>query len=89
MKKIVHVIMNLNIGGTELMLKRLVVHSDQKEQFEHIVITLTDLGVMGPELQNRGITIHSLGMKSLPTLPLTFLKLQRLLKNIQPDVVQT
>lgn len=89
MKKIVHVIMSLNIGGAELMLKRLVVHSHQKENFQHIVITLTDLGVMGPELQNRGITVHSLGMKSLPTVPLIFLKLQRLLKEIQPDVVQT
>lgn len=95
MKKIVHVIMSLNIGGAELMLKRLVLHSHQREQFEHIVITLTDLGVMGPELQNRGIRVyslgivHSLGMKSLPTLPLIFLKLQRLLKKIQPDVVQT
>lgn len=88
-KKIVHVIMSLNIGGAELMLKRLVLHSHQKEQFEHIVITLTDLGVMGPELQDRGITVHSLGMKSLTTVPLIFLKLQRLLKKIQPDVVQT
>lgn len=89
MKKIVHIIMSLNIGGAELMLKRLVLHSHQKEKFEHIVITLTDLGVMGPELQNRGIRVYSLGMKSLPTLPLIFLKLQRLLKEIQPDVVQT
>lgn len=88
-KKIVHVIMSLNIGGAELMLKRLVLHSHQKEQFEHIVITLTDLGVMGPELQNRGIMVHTLGMKSMSTVPLIFLKLQRLLKKIQPDVVQT
>lgn len=88
-KKIVHVIMSLNIGGAELMLKRLVLHSHQNKQFEHIIITLTDLGVMGPELQNEGITVHSLGMKSLPTLPLIFLKLQKLLKKIQPDVVQT
>lgn len=88
-KKIVHVIMSLNIGGAELMLRRLVLHSHQKEQFEHIVITLTDLGVMGPELQNRGIMVHTLGMKSLSTVPLIFLKLQRLLKKIQPDVVQT
>lgn len=87
--KIVHVIMSLNIGGAELMLKRLVLHSHQKEQFEHIVITLTDLGVMGPELQNEGIIVHTLGMKSLPTVPLIFLKLRRLLKEIQPDVVQT
>lgn len=89
MKKIVHVIMSLNIGGAELMLKRLVLHSHQKEQFEHIVVTLTDLGVMGPELQNKGIMVHSLGMKSLTTSPLIFIKLQRLLKKIQPDVVQT
>ena len=89
MKKIVHIIMSLNIGGAELMLKRLVLHSHQKEQFEHIIITLTDLGAMGPELQNEGITVHTLGMKSISTVPLIFLKLQRLLKKIQPDVVQT
>lgn len=87
--KIVHIIMSLNIGGAELMLKRLVLHSHKKEQFEHIVITLTDLGVMGPELQNAGVIVHTLGMKSLPTVPLIFLKLRRLLKKIQPDVVQT
>lgn len=87
--KIVHIIMSLNIGGAELMLKRLVLHSHQKEQFEHIIITLTDLGVMGPELQNAGVIVHTLGMKSLPTVPLIFLKLQRLLKKIKPDVVQT
>ncbi|WP_201566382.1 glycosyltransferase family 4 protein [Psychrobacter immobilis] len=87
--KIVHVIMSLNIGGAELMLKRLVLNSHQKEKFEHTVITLTDLGVMGPELQNKGIMVHTLGMKSLSTVPLVFLKLQRLLKKIQPDVVQT
>lgn len=87
--KIVHVIMSLNIGGAELMLRRLVLHSHKKKQFEHIIITLTDLGVMGPELQNEGIMVHTLGMKSLSTVPLIFLKLQRLLKKIQPDVVQT
>lgn len=89
MKKIVHIIIGLNVGGAELMLKRLVLHSHQKKQFEHIVITLTDLGIIGPELQNEGIIVHSLGMKSLTAVPVVFFKLKNLLKNIQPDVVQT
>lgn len=88
-KKIVHIIIGLGVGGAELMLKRLVLNSSKKGQFEHVIISLTDLGVIGPELQNRGITVYSLGMKSLTTLPLIFLKLQKLLKKIQPDVVQT
>lgn len=87
--KIVHIIIGLNIGGAELMLKRLVIQSSQKKQFEHVIISLTDIGVIGPDLQNEGITVYSLGMKSALSLPNILYKLRKLIKKIQPDIVQT
>lgn len=89
MKKIVHVIIGLNVGGAELMLQRLILNSSNKEHFEHCVISLTDLGIIGPELQEQEIDVYSLEMTSLSSLPLTLFKLKKLLKKLKPDVVQT
>lgn len=88
-KKIVHVIIGLNVGGAELMLQRLVLNSSKKEQFEHCVISLTDLGVIGSKLQEHGIKVYNLGMNSFSSLPLTLIKLRGLIKKINPDIVQT
>lgn len=74
--KIVHVSVGLNVGGAELMLKRLVLHSQKKGKFQHSVISLTDLGVVGLMLQDQGITVHSLGMKSVASMPRTFFVLE-------------
>lgn len=87
--KIVHVIIGLNVGGAELMLQRLVVNSNRKAQFEHSVISLTDLGIIGTQLRQEGIEVYSLGMKSLATVPATFFKLKNLLNKLKPDAVQT
>ena len=89
MIKIVHIIIGLNIGGAELMLKRLVIHSQEKKQFQHSVISLTDIGVIGTELKNKGVPVYSLGMQSAVSTPNVLLKLRRQLKELQPDVVQT
>lgn len=88
-KKIAHIIIGLNVGGAELMLQRLVLNSSKKDQFEHCVISLTDLGFIGPQLQEHGIKVYSLGMDSLSSLPFILYKLRSLLKEIKPDVVQT
>lgn len=89
MKKIVHIIIGLNVGGAELMLQRLVLNSSKKGHFEHYVISLTDLGIIGPKLREQGIKVYSLGMTSLSSLPFTVYKLRRLIKKLEPDVVQT
>ncbi|PNK60505.1 glycosyltransferase family 4 protein [Psychrobacter sp. FDAARGOS_221] len=90
MIKVVHIIIGLNVGGAELMLKRLVTHSSQQSnEFKHIIISLTDLGIIGKQLQHEGIAIHYLGMSSLKSLPKTIYQLQNLLKKMKPDVVQT
>lgn len=89
MKKIVHIIIGLKVGGAELMLKRLVLHSNEKNKFRHSVVSLTDLGVIGTELKQQGVDVYSLEMNTLSSLPLVFLKLRKLLKELNPDVVQT
>lgn len=89
MKKVIHIIIGLNVGGAELMLKRLVLHSQAKGEFNHEVISLTDLGVIGQQLEAQGISVYTLGMTSVLSLPVVYFRLKKLLKKIKPDVVQT
>lgn len=89
MKKIVHIIIGLTAGGAELMLERLILSSSKHQQFEHSVISLTNLDVVGPRLKNNGIKVYCLNMTSLSSTPLILFKLRSLIKKIKPDVVQT
>jgi len=77
------------MNGAELMLKRLVLNSQQNEEFQHSVVSLTDIGVIGIELKNKGIPIYTLDMTSILSISRTFMRLRSLLKDIRPDVVQT
>jgi len=88
-KKIVHIIIGLNVGGAELMLKRLVLYSQQKGKFSHEVISLTDLGVIGKDLKEAGIRVYTLNMSSLLSIFSIYFSLKKLLKEIKPDIVQT
>lgn len=87
--KVTHIIIGLNVGGAELMLKRLVESHSSTPGIEHDIVSLTDLGVIGPELAAGGIKIYCLGMTSIAAFPKAFFKLRRLLKQLKPDVVQT
>ena len=89
MKKVVHVIIGLNVGGAELMLKRLVLNSQQKGNFHHEVISLTDLGVIGQDLKEAGISVYTLNMSSVLSLFSIYFSLKKLLNEIKPDIVQT
>jgi len=85
-KKIVHVITGLNNGGAEGVLTRLCLNG---QDFEHVVISLTDLGKYGPQLLEAGIKVH--GLKMSPGRP-SFRKLfelSKLIKNENPFLVQT
>lgn len=89
MIKITHIIIGLNVGGAELMLKRLVLSSHEKKEFHHSVISLTDIGIIGAELNSKGVPVYSLGMQSALSIPNILLKVRKLLRVLQPDVVQT
>jgi glycosyltransferase involved in cell wall biosynthesis len=87
--KIVHIIIGLEVGGAELMLKRLIESSRGAERYCHIVVSLTELGVIGAQMRAAGIQTHALGMKSAAGLPLALVRLTRLIRRLGPDIVQT
>ena len=87
--KVLHIIIGLNIGGAEIMLKRLIESQTSKFKIHHIVVSLTDKGVLGDLLIEQGITVHKLGMSSIFKVPSVFLKLRRVLQMTQPDLVHT
>lgn len=87
--KVVHVIIGLNVGGAELMLKRLVESHRVQPSIGHSVISLTDRGVLGEQLAKQGVAVHCLGMSSISKGPATFFKLRKLLQTLRPDVVHT
>lgn len=87
--KIVHVIVGLNVGGAELMLNRLLRAHEGNAEYEHCVISLTTLGKIGLELEQRGVKVLALGMRDFWSVVPKFLLLRRLLAAQKPDIVQT
>ena len=83
---ITHIISNLNRGGAEGVLFRLSV-SDKKN--EHIIISLTNEGFYGPILKSSGIKVYTLNIDSKKIRLKDFLMLFKLLKNINPNIIQT
>ena len=87
--KVIHIIIGLNIGGAEMMLKRLVESHLGNSSFQHIVVSLTDVVKIGPQLQSKGVEVYSLGMRTTFGIPLVLWRLVRLIRSIRPDIVQT
>lgn len=87
--KIVHVIVGLNVGGAELMLYRLCRGLSVNTNDEHMVISLTTLGEVGPMLQARGISVIPLGMSGIFGALHGLIRLVRELRHAKPDIVQT
>jgi glycosyltransferase involved in cell wall biosynthesis len=85
--RIMHVVTGLGLGGAEVMLERLLQASDPAA-LSHEVVSLTDLGVVGERIQRLGIRTHALGMTRAPS-PAKVLRLARLIRRFDPDVVQT
>ena len=86
--KIVHLIMELNTGGAEQMLCKLVTHMDRKA-FRPLVVSMTDRGPVGEKLASEGVPVLELGMRLGRPAPGGLLKLCRLLRKPDPDVLQT
>lgn len=86
--KITFVITNLAAGGAEIMLLRLLQQLD-RTRFTPTVVSLIGLGEIGPHIQALGISVHTLGMSRGMPNPLMVLRLVKLLRQLQPDVVHT
>ncbi len=85
---VVHIISGLGQGGAETVLQRLVTAPGGR--CVHTVISLGDEGVFGSRLRGAGVAVHVLNMKeSAWAGPRGLWRLYRLLRQLQPDVVQT
>ncbi len=87
--KVLHVIVGLNVGGAEMMLKRLIESHRDNPEYRHVVVSLTDKGILGAQFQSKGVEVYSLGMRSSFDIPLVIWRLVRLIHVIRPDIVQT
>ena len=87
--RVFHIIVGLNVGGAELMLKRLVESNRKSSIYRHSVISLTDLGKIGLQLQALGIEVRVLGMQSSLDIPRVLWQLMRIIKKKRPDIIQT
>lgn len=72
-----------------MMLKRLVESHLGNPTYQHVVVSLSDVGNLGPQFQDKGVEVHSLGLRYAAGVPLTLWRLVRLIRVTKPDVVQT
>ncbi len=87
--RVAHVITDLDVGGAERMLAKLVAGADPA-RLRHSVISLLPPGKTADEIRAAGVKVASLGMRrgGLPA-PGAILRLVRLLRAERPDVVQS
>ena len=63
--KVIHIIIGLDVGGAELMLKRLIESHQGNPNYRHSVISLTLAGKVGAQLQDIGVDVRALGKTNL------------------------
>ena len=86
--RITHIINDLDIGGAEIMLFRILEKLVEKN-YQLRVISLSDQGNISEKIMELGIPTHDLGIKKWLTLPEKIIILWKLLKEEKQDIVQT
>jgi glycosyltransferase involved in cell wall biosynthesis len=84
--KVLHIITAFDDGGAQAVLYRFVT-ADKKN--DHHVISLMDIGSYGDRLIKLGIPVYSLEMPGAKLTIGGLRKLHRLVKQIDPDAIQT
>ncbi len=82
------IITNLATGGAEMMLHKLLQNID-RSRFQPTVISMMGKGEIGPRIEALGIPVYTLGMRRGIPNPWVAVRLARLLRRLQPDVVHT
>lgn len=85
---ILHIISNLDTGGAEIMLYRLLSILD-RERFEPGVISLTGIGPVGKRIERLGVPVLALNMRRNLPNPFDFFGLARWCRRSKADIVQT
>lgn len=86
--EILHIITGLGVGGAEMMLFRLLAHS-QKVGTPTAVLSLTELGHVGKKIERLKVPVFSLELKpgQIPG-PLTLFRLLNIVYQLRPRVIQ-
>jgi glycosyltransferase involved in cell wall biosynthesis len=85
--KVLHIINDLSIGGTEIMLCKLLSRTN-RSLFEPAVISLNGVGALGARIRELGISVESLGLKSTVGNSLSLVRLARSARRISPQLIQ-
>jgi len=88
MMKILHLITDLDTGGAETMLLRLLSRLD-REAFEIEVGSLTSVGPIGKRIEALGIPVWALGMRRGIPGPGALYRFYRRLQDHPPELIQT
>jgi len=87
-KRVTHIITGLATGGAEKMLTKLVCASDS-QSYETVVISLTDKGTLGQNISDCNIKVYSLEMSSGRPSIGALLRLVKLIRHLEPDLIMS
>jgi len=86
--KVLHIITGLTKGGAENTLYRLCIASKNKG-IKNYVVSLTNKGEIGQNLETEGIYVYNLNLKKNIFFFFKIFSLKKIIKQIDPDIVQT
>lgn len=84
LKRVIHIIDSLRRGGAETLL---VNYIHGLEEHQNIIVTLFDTNDFEEELP--GVEYYPLGYRSPLSMPKTVLKLHKLIKKLQPNIIHS
>lgn len=84
---VVHIITGLSIGGAEMMLYKLLCATD-RTNFDPAVVSLRDRGALGKKIEDLGIAVYTLGINPVCPTPSAFWRLVKLVRRLQPHIIQ-
>lgn len=85
--KIIHIITGLNTGGAEHALYNLL-QGGLNSEFDSHVISLSDEGTVGAQIEALAVPVTLLGMRAGRPSIASLLKLRKMIKTLQPDLIQ-
>lgn len=85
--KIVYITTGLSRAGAEIMLYNLLSNID-RDRFEPTVISLMNQGALGEQIEKLGVPVHCAGMLEGKPSIASARRVIKLIKQIQPDLIQ-
>jgi glycosyltransferase involved in cell wall biosynthesis len=85
--KILHIISGLYVGGAEKMLAK-VSTSLQQRGFENVVVSLKDGGEYGSSMQENGVKLYEMNVKSLSAMIRSLYRLWKIVNDEKPSIIQ-